>query len=934
MIFKSGDLKFSNRCLTKRGLDVLSDLENEKGNEYKLSTILKETLRFFLNDKNKYSYKALTEYVYILAEEKELFFPSEAAKKAYLEKFIICFNRYYKAELLRYFKNSYNFEAYPSERTINCFGLDVSITPDIIFYGNNEIEIVKYKCGKPNITENGRVQDKSVQTSLEIYAMLKYGRQCAVEADLQGTVTIKAAYYYLQKPDDDFKNCKIAGEYFTKTKKSNIGIEEKIFEFNTAMMTSTPNLDGQFAPQFEAFIKGSACKGSDVCESCSLKSVCSYRDLPEKVEFKDVSKKSIKDLSLNKVQTAAISFKRGVARINAGAGSGKTLVTALRAVNLMSEGVNPKNILLITFTDAGAKEMKERIEAYSTEYDVPFDVSELTVTTFNAFAYNIVKKEYARLGFTDVPTVIDDVEKSMIVESILNNTSQIEGLDYVNFDMDMYKAAGAVALVKHIFELIKINNFSNIPGDVSQIIEKSKYHVTEEIIDKIFPLYDDYERKLKMENLIDYSDQELLMFELFEIESNYLERFGIKHIFVDEFQDSSEEQMRFIKKLMTTKSFESLMVVGDDSQAIYSFRNTSPKNIITFFDVINEPDPDFEVRHIDEEDMFDFFLLENYRSTPAIIQFANELNKINLNRIDKNLIAKNKNNGFSPEALAFNNKEEEYAHIIKTIKMELANGRKSNDICFIAATRSELLEVQKRLDLEGVQSLLLNPEYVLENPKVLALLALSHAIKNPECTEEIMIYLNAFYEGKILEMDKTEILSAVNKIKNVMIALSEANDNDKLKVFKKYAEAIANDDELYIDFFNKVFKRKDFDKLMKYLMGFERFGKSVTYKRIENYTGAVILTTAHSSKGLEWPVVINSISKYHTGQFKNDEDEEEKRRLFFVSITRAKERLVVTGQIVAYRETIKEKSESYSIPVPNIFMDNAVNILTGQRLIG
>ena len=195
-----------------------------------------------------------------------------------------------------------------------------------------------------------------------------------------------------------------------------------------------------------------------------------------------------------------------------------------------------------------------------------------------------------------------------------------------------------------------------------------------------------------------------------------------------------------------------------------------------------------------------------------------------------------------------------------------------------------------------------------------------------------MDYLNTFYDGKLMDMGADEIKNAISRIQAVMYSIKESDDKAKLSFLKKYADAIANNDELYIDFCNKLFMKEDYTKVLKYLSGFERFGASVTYKRIESYTGAVLLTTAHSSKGLEWPVVFNSISKYHTGEFLSDEDEEEKRRLFFVSITRAREELTVTGTSVAYRKTVKDPNTktTVSVPVANVFMTNAQSILVNH----
>ena len=146
-------------------------------------------------------------------------------------------------------------------------------------------------------------------------------------------------------------------------------------------------------------------------------------------------------------------------------------------------------------------------------------------------------------------------------------------------------------------------------------------------LDKLIRLYDQYQAVLKQKGLIEFDDQEILAFQILDMFPNYLnEKFCFRHIIVDEFQDTSAGQIDFIKRLKEMDTFQSLMVVGDDSQAIFGFRDTSPEYIIHFENYIGD--------HVD-----DIYLLENHRSTPEIIAFANALNDLNEDKVEKALVA-------------------------------------------------------------------------------------------------------------------------------------------------------------------------------------------------------------------------------------------------------------------------------------------------------
>lgn len=929
----SGLLKNEHRCLSYRKGNTV-DLVSEKKNHYVNAVLMKETLKKFAG--KSFTRSEVEDFV---AEKKgELGVELEMKEievYAFLSEFFTIMSRYIDEENKKGFKDELDYELYPAEKVIDCFGLDVSTTPDCIFFKkDNSIEIVKYKYSKPYITQSGNVRDASAYRSLELYAMLRYGRAVAKEMGLRGNITISASYYYLKKKKDNASKSEYEPVYFSKSGSSVIFITEQIMDFGgVAEEVFGNNADDIFGPQFKAFIQGEDCLGSEHCDNCSFKSSCFYKDLPEKATFEELKKPGVGvKLTPNEVQSKAIAFNSGLARIIAGAGTGKTFVVKSSAVELIKNGVPLKDMLFITFTDAGAKEMKGRIENSLKELNLDINMDELKITTFNSFGYDVIKKEFAKFGFTAPPSVIDDIDKCSIIEKLLNdhyvlNDRVIEGLDLTKMNFASFKAAGAVFVVKEIFDIMKTYTLGK--KNVEEILDRAKYKLTEEIILECIDFYDVYEKYCKDENLITYDDQETMLLELFKMEPEYVNLLGYKHIYVDEFQDTSERQLKIIKWLVSNKFFKSLMVVGDDSQAIFSFRNTSPKNIVNFFKLMNKKEKDFEVRKFGTKEMFDFHLLENYRSVPSIVNLANKINEINRTRVDKNLVAKLDDTGFEPVIEVFTHKDVEYKYIADNIEKEIQAGELPHNICVIQATRKGLLETQKLLDLKGIKTVLLNPEYVLENHKVLAFLKLADAYKTPSNTANYIDYINALTKGKYLTLSNEEKYDKISKLEEMMSSLNLLDENEKYHVFKNIALAIADDDELYEDFVKKVFRKRTLAGVIEYMRAFAKYGAFVTYKKVHSYIGAVNLCTAHSSKGLEWKSVYNSISDFHNTSFKDEDEEEEKRRLFFVAITRAREKLTITGMKTAYSKTQMVGKDKETILIPNMFLKNALAV-TGK----
>ena len=447
--------------------------------------------------------------------------------------------------------------------TVNLgYDLDVYTNPDYIHFGRDEIEVIKIKTSKPTLTSQKAHED------LGLYAMIKYGRELVAPGN---EMVIKASYYFLRKENDSTSAEKpnFDSDFFMTTGGRNI---VSIMEGYKNDPKFVPPLDATFATVVKKFVDGlqkEECDPSD-CEKCDLFNICRFTDAPLAIKKTPVNR-SLRDLNLTPAQEEVVEYEKGICRVNAGAGAGKTMVVALRTATLINKGVDPKAILLITFTNAGAEEMRTRIGLILDDFGIDSDIEEMSILTFNAFGDTILKEEFAKLGFTKPPKVIDDVERSRIIADLLN-AHPVDGLDYRNFDTNMKTCMGALAVAKEVFAIVKAGQFS--VGDFSEVHQKmgaKGRFASNDAIKSLIALYDQYDDKLRSDNLIEFSDQEVLVFELLHKEPYYLEKFGFEHIIVDEFQDSSEGQIELIKLLRNCPTFKSLMVVGDDSQgATYS----------------------------------------------------------------------------------------------------------------------------------------------------------------------------------------------------------------------------------------------------------------------------------------------------------------------------------------------------------------------------
>lgn len=337
---------------------------------------------------------------------------------------------------------------------------------------------------------------------------------------------------------------------------------------------------------------------------------------------------------LNENQRIACESTEGPVMVMAGAGSGKTRVLTYRIAHLINDlGIEPYNILAVTFTNKAANEMKERIEKL-----VDADIKNMWVATFHSICCRILRKEIYHLkGFTASFTILDEEDSLKELKDVIKE---------MDLNADAYK-----------------------PKDIKCEISAFKNDMKSRFEDaKIEEIYFAYQRKLNEENLLDFDDLILMTLEIFENFPDVLEKYQemFSYIMVDEFQDTNTYQYKFVKYLASKHN--NVFIVGDQDQSIYSFRGAKIENI-------NKFQKDFKDTKV-------IMLEENYRSSQNILNIANKVIKNNTNRFKKNLFTKLEN-GVKPIYNRLGNAYSEASYVCDEIKRLKLEGYNYKDFAII-----------------------------------------------------------------------------------------------------------------------------------------------------------------------------------------------------------------------------------------------------------
>ena len=597
---------------------------------------------------------------------------------------------------------------------------------------------------------------------------------------------------------------------------------------------------------------------------------------------------------LNESQLRAVFSTDGSYLLIAGAGSGKTRTLTYRTARLIELGYNPTSIVLLTFTRKAAKEMLDRASALLDER-----CSKILGGTFHSFSY-LLLRQYGNIINLDKNFTILDQQDSIDILGMIRNELVSKNSRFPQKDT-----------------LQKIYSYTlNTGTSIEDYLLKEYphfYHLTNEI-EKLFIAYQNY----KIENnVLDYDDllkyTVLLLNSNDKIADNFLK--SLSFIMIDEYQDTNHLQALITKAL--AKFNNNVMAVGDDSQSIYSFRGANFKNIMEFPQLF----PKVQI----------IKLQENYRSPQEILDFSNEIIR-NLKYKYPKVLHSNKKGKEKPAIIPTKNEQEQSEFIVNRILDLLDEGVNLNEIAVLirSAYFSYDLELElqkKKIPFQKIGGIKFVEAAHIKD--VLAFLKTSVNIKDVLSFSRILKLLNGIGHKKanqIISVLNFDLLK--NFDKNFPISkLNKLTNEEELFQLLKLLKNLAFDEEslsekiqkviiFYTPYFQSKFddynkREKDFNSLLTIASRYDDLQSFLSDLALDPPNSSILdfedeqkeknfltISTIHSAKGLEWEVVfiMNVVEGYFPSYYslKNEEQLEEERRLFYVAVTRAKERLYIT----------------------------------------
>ncbi|MDQ3075739.1 MAG: UvrD-helicase domain-containing protein [bacterium] len=600
---------------------------------------------------------------------------------------------------------------------------------------------------------------------------------------------------------------------------------------------------------------------------------------------------------LNPMQKEAASHVSGPLLIVAGAGAGKTKTITHRIVNLIKNGVAPEKILAVTFTNKAAKEMREKIiaeiEKNAKGQDrVPF------VSTFHSLGVYIIKENAQVLGLTKYFTILDDGDTTSIVKEILKEL----GLDPKQYEPRKIK--GIISREKGKFT--KLENYEESANDPTN---RGSYLA--EIVAKVWRLY---EEKKNKENSLDFDDLLLKAVKLLKENEAVREYYQTKwdYIHIDEYQDTNEVQ--YLMSKILAENNKNICVVGDADQNIYSWRGANLKNILSF--------------EKDYKDAKIVTLEENYRSTQNILEAANEVIKKNKYRPDKNLFTKNKVGEKISLYEALDEGDE--ADFVATKILELKDsGLDEIAVLYRANFQSRVFE--EAMLRYNVPYQVLGIKF-FERKEIKDTLAYLRAALNPENLSDIKRIINFPTRGigkttlvKLFSGEKENLpikmqlkiqsfYQTLEDIKNKIqtekvsdvirfVIKKTGIENELLEGGEEGIERLENIKELATLAlkYDSLEEGRGVEKLLEDAsLASDQDSIMLNDEKVKEKVNAVKLMTVHAAKGLEFNYVFvvgledGLFPHSKMGDNKSAEDSEEERRLFYVALTRAREKLFLT----------------------------------------
>ena len=607
--------------------------------------------------------------------------------------------------------------------------------------------------------------------------------------------------------------------------------------------------------------------------------------------------------TLNKEQQEAVQCTEGPLLILAGAGSGKTRVLTYRIAHLIEDcGVNPWNILAITFTNKAAGEMRERVDRI-----VGYGSESVWVSTFHSACVRILRRYIDRLGYDTNFTIYDTEDQKTVMKDVCRR---------LDLDSKLYKERAVLSVISNAKnEYISPNEFQlQVRGDFR--------------MEKMAQAYLEYQKELKKNNALDFDDLLVKTVELFQscpdVLESYQERF--RYIMVDEYQDTNTVQFKLISIL--AKKYHNLCVVGDDDQSIYKFRGANIKNILDFEEVF----PDAKVVKLEQ----------NYRSTKHILDTANAVIAHNRGRKEKALWTEN-GEGEPVFFQQFQTGYDEAEYVAGEIRKKVKNGEgEYKDFAVLYRTNAQSRLFEEKFLYANIPYKLIGGVNFYSRKEIKDILAYLKTIDNGKDDLAVRRIINVPKRGignvslnKVQSYAESMGMSFFEALEDAEHVPGLGRASIKIQPFVTLIHELRlrladmSLEELIEEILDRTgysqeLKEEDTDEAKARLENIDEFiSKAVSYEEgeehptlsgfleevalvadidsLEESDNRVLLMTLHSAKGLEFPYVF--LAGMEDGLFPSymsiaadnpTEEIEEERRLCYVGITRAMKELTLT----------------------------------------
>jgi len=616
---------------------------------------------------------------------------------------------------------------------------------------------------------------------------------------------------------------------------------------------------------------------------------------------------------LNEEQYAAVTAAEGRSLVIAGAGSGKTRTLTYRVAWLLDRGVDPREILLLTFTNKAAREMLERVREL-----VPRDISQLWGGTFHSIGNRILRRHAEQIGFTRSFSILDRDDQKSLLNGVIADCK-------IDTKKKRFPRADVLASIHSLAR--------NTGVDVQNVLGE-RYSYLFEWFGEILQVLDLYEERKKETNSMDFDDLLLITVELLggskELRGLYQGRF--RHILVDEYQDTNLVQSEMIDLLAGGGA--DLMAVGDDAQSIYSWRGADMNHILKFSD-----------RY---DDARVFMIETNYRSVPGILELSNAAIRPNRQRFEKDLRAWRENAETKPALVTVNDPNAQAMFVGQRIEELQAEGVPLSEMAVLYRAHYHSMEVQMEMTSRMVPFRITSGLRFFEQAHIKDVATFLRFVTNRRdetCFKRMVRMLPGVGPASATKMWRQWLASGVaqgegppEKFSDILLSIGApkkaakhweqvAYTLDELAPGGEFAEPYqmiysvlegVYDDYIKANFDNYESRRADVEQLMSFSEQFEDIteflsqlalmtsvdGEPEGRKTKEPEADAVTLSSIHQAKGLEWRVVFLiwlSDGMFPIGKIieSNDQDMmEEERRLFYVALTRAKDELYLSWPLL------------------------------------